>query len=122
MKIVLGLLLIGASAANAATPNLAKNGSFEVKAPASGCASAVTSIYGWNVVAGNIDIDSELCSTIPADQGNFWVDLTGTGSPGTIERNLLTTVGKNYSLSFSFGAIRSAKTARTVGMTRRSRR
>jgi len=103
VKIGLSLLLIGVGAVNAATPNLAKNGSFEVKAPASGCASATTSMYGWNIVAGNIDIDSELCSTIPADQGNFWVDLTGTGSPGTIERNLLTTVGKNYNLSFSFG-------------------
>ena len=66
VKIGLSLLLIGVGVANAATPNLAKNGSFEVKAPASGCASATTSMYGWNIVAGNIDIDSELCSTIPA--------------------------------------------------------
>ena len=94
------LLLAGFEPAHAATPNLAINGSFEVNAA---CASATTTIHGWNVIAGNVDLDSAACSTIPADQGNFWVDLTGTGSPGTIERNLLTKVGTNYSLTFAFG-------------------
>ena len=95
-------LLAAFRPALAATPNLVKNGSFEVNAPASGCASGTTTVFGWNVTAGNVDLDSEGCSTIPAEQGNIWVDLTGTVA-GTISRNLLTAVGKNYSLSFYFG-------------------
>jgi hypothetical protein len=101
---VAGVMLLAVlQPAHASTDNLAKNGSFEVNPPASGCAGPVTSIFAWNVTAGNIDIGSEACSDMPAAQGKFWVDLTGVSYPGTIERNLLTTVGKNYSLTFAFG-------------------
>lgn len=90
--------------------NLLTNGSFDQNAPASGCTAGATTLYGWTVTAGNIDIDSAACSGIPAADGGIWIDLTGSyaesgiNDVGTIKQSVATKVGAEYSLSFYFGA------------------
>lgn len=102
-------LIVGQSAD---ATNLLVNGSFEQGAPAFGCAPGFTPLPGWNITAGNIDIDSAAsgCSGITAADGNQFVDLTGSfangsgNDVGAIAQTVATTVGAQYSLSFYFGA------------------
>jgi choice-of-anchor C domain-containing protein len=93
------VLALSSTAVNA---NLVTNGSFEQ--PGTGCASGTTSLPGWTV-GGNIDIDNSTapCSTIPAADGSYFVDLTGSFSAGSITQAFATTVGETYSVSFFFG-------------------
>jgi choice-of-anchor C domain-containing protein len=91
-----------------AQANLLNNGSFELGAPSSGCVSATTSLTGWSVVAGNIDIDSARtgCSGgfgINAADGEFFIDLTGSYAAGKISQTVATQAGQNYTLGFWFG-------------------
>jgi len=89
--------------APAAYANLLVNGSFEQ--PGTSCFSATTTLPGWNVVSGNIDIDTgtSRCSGISAADGNFFIDLLGSSYPGTIEQSFETTAGSAYMVSFWFG-------------------
>ncbi len=97
------------SATPASSTNLVTNGSFEIDAPTSGCTAGATALSGWTVSAGNIDIDSALCSGIPAADGNIWIDMTGSFANGTgnnvgqITQTLSTVAGTQYDLSFYFG-------------------
>jgi len=105
---------IGISAAmyvaSAATThaNLVTNGSFEASPPVRGCAAGATSLPGWAVSAGNIDIDSAIagCGGIAAADGRYWVDLTGSfgAGAGHIYQDLATEAGAQYQLSFYFRA------------------
>jgi choice-of-anchor C domain-containing protein len=99
---IVGVAIVLALSSAAANANLVTNGSFEQ--PGTGCASATTSLPGWTV-AGNIDIDNATasCSTIPAADGSYFVDLTGSYTAGSISQALLTTAGETYLVSFAFG-------------------
>lgn len=102
--VVLALGVISGSA----HANLVTNGSFETPVPSRGCVAGTTSLTGWTVSAGNIDIDSAIpgCGGLPAADGVQWIDLTGSfgGGAGTIYQDLATQAGSSYELSFYFGA------------------
>jgi hypothetical protein len=103
---VYGPLLDGVSLASAAAPgtNLLVNGSFE---SASGCIAGTTSLPGWTVSAGNIDIGGPTCAyPDPAADGTYFIDLTGSfgAGAGTIYQNVATQIGTRYTLTFFFGA------------------
>ncbi len=80
------------------------NGSFE--SPATGCQGATTSLPGWSVTTGNIDIVDSTCTGMAAADGAYFLDLTGTvgsGAGGTITQSIATTPGSQYTLNFYFG-------------------
>jgi len=83
--------------------NLLINGSFEQ--PGTGCFSATTMLPGWDVISGNIDVDTNTsrCSGITAADGDYFIDLLGTSYPATIEQSFQTTAGSSYLVSFWFG-------------------
>jgi len=101
-------MLVYVASAATAHANLVTNGSFEASPPASGCVAGTTSLAGWTVSAGNIDIDSAIagCGGIAAADGNYWVDLTGSygAGAGRIYQDLATEAGGQYQLSFYFRA------------------
>ncbi len=110
MKIMgTALLVVAAFAASAASAgaNLLINGNFAKDAPASGCVAGTTTLPGWSVTTGNIDIDSNTpgCSTIPPAKGKYWIDLTGSfgAGAGTINQTVKTRAGHQYLLTFHFG-------------------
>jgi hypothetical protein len=88
--------------------NLVTNGSFENSPPSRGCAAGATSLPGWTVSAGNVDIDSAIagCGGVAAADGVYWVDLTGSfgRGAGRIHQDLATEAGAQYELSFYFRA------------------
>jgi len=99
-----GLLTVAlalTSFASAADANMLVNGSFEQ--PGTGCHGMTTTLPGWSVSKGNIDLVDAVCSEIVPAAGAYLVDLLGTGSAGTISQNFATTVGRTYSVGFSFG-------------------
>ena len=80
------------------------SGSFE--SPATGCQGAPTSLPGWSVTTGNIDIVDSTCTGMTAADGAYFLDLTGTvgsGAGGTITQSIATTPGSQYTLNFYFG-------------------
>ena len=81
------------------------NGSFEDNPPPGGCVAGTTTLPGWTVGAGNIDIDSASCSGIAAADGTYWVDLTGSfgAGAGAISQSVATHAGDTYTLGFYFG-------------------
>lgn len=83
--------------------NLLANGSFE--SPGAGCFAGTTSLPGWTVTTGNIDIMDVTCSDMAAADGTYFIDLTGShgAGAGTINQTVATTVGAQYNLSFYFG-------------------
>lgn len=95
-------LAICCSASGTASASLLSNGSFESLPPERGCASATTSLPGWAVDAGNIDVDSNRsgCGPYDAADGKYYVDLTGTGAAGSIYQDVDTTPGDWYRLQF----------------------
>lgn len=101
-------LLVYVASASAAHANLVTNGSFEASPPARGCQAGATTLPGWTVSAGNIDIDSAIagCGGIAAADGNYWVDLTGSygAGAGHIYQDIATEAGGQYQLSFYFRA------------------
>jgi choice-of-anchor C domain-containing protein len=101
----LGAALLLAAISPAAYANLVVNGSFEAGAP--GCIAGATTLSGWTVSGGNIDIvaQSPSCVAAPAADGTYFIDLTGSYSAGagTIYQDLATAVGQQYELNFSFG-------------------
>jgi hypothetical protein len=105
LPIAVGLILAGARPAHA---NLLTNGSFE--SPGTGCVAGATSLPGWTVSAGNIDIINATCTGgMAAADGAYYVDLTGSGAErgandvGKIDQSVSTQVGQQYRLSFYFG-------------------
>ncbi|MBM4076884.1 MAG: DUF642 domain-containing protein, partial [Planctomycetes bacterium] len=92
-------------------PNLITNGDFE--APPNTVFSATTTVPGWTVQSGNVDIDrnnspSTPLSDIRTPDGNFALDLTGTLPVGTsnltvLSQTLTTVPGNRYVLSFLRG-------------------
>lgn len=106
--LIAGVLLLGAfQLADAAAVNLVRNGSFEYN-PLFGCKVGTTTLHKWTVTVGNVDVGDARCWGIPAAVGEFWLDLTGSGSAdendvGTIAQSVPTVVGHNYRLSFFFG-------------------
>ena len=103
---VLSVLAVAMVAPNAYAINLVTNGSFEIGAPSGGCQAGATSLSGWTVTAGNIDIDSATpgCSGITPADGTYFVDLTGSWSNdvGAIAQDITTAIGTQYNLSFYF--------------------
>lgn len=97
----LTLCLALASFTSAASANLLVNGSFEQPGD---CFGAVSTLQGWSVDGGNLDIIGSACSNplVPAD-GSYWLDMTGNFFPATISQSFATTPGNSYSLSFYFG-------------------
>lgn len=111
------LPLVGVAAIFAATPalagselapvNLIVNGSFE--SPGAGCVAGATTVPGWSVSSGNVDIISAACSGMNAANGTYFLDLTGSyaGSGvddvGTISQAVATVAGQRYTLNFRFG-------------------
>jgi hypothetical protein len=87
--------------------NLLINGDFALDAPLSGCVAGTTSLAGWTVTTGNIDIDSDTpgCSSVPSAVGKYWIDLTGSfdAGAGTITQTVATKRGEHYRLTFYFG-------------------
>jgi hypothetical protein len=101
------IFLAGLQQSHAAT-NLITNGDFHL--PGTGCAAGTTTLPGWTVVSGNIDIESVACSGIASALGEtYFLDLTGSfGSSsendvGSISQTITTVVGQKYKLTFSFG-------------------
>ncbi len=93
--------------------NLLANGDFSVSPPGNGCAAGVTSIPGWSVTSGNIDLLSASPPNCPGaaapDGTTYYVDLTGSfaedgqSDVGTIAQSFSTVVGSSYHVSFYFG-------------------
>lgn len=105
-KTSIALALTLASTASNAT--LVTNGSFEA-AGSSVCQAGATTLSGWVVSAGNIDVVNGLgnnnCGTASVPDGTNFVDLTGSFNRGAghIYQDIATTVGTTYQLSFYFG-------------------
>ncbi|MCC7461272.1 MAG: DUF642 domain-containing protein [Gammaproteobacteria bacterium] len=103
----MGFALILALTGTAAHASLLTNGSFEIGAPSGGCSAAAPAPVGWTIGGGNIDIDSSAtgCSGIPAADGVYFIDLTGSfgAGAGSIYQTVGTTPGQRYVLSFYFG-------------------
>jgi hypothetical protein len=101
-------MLVYVASVATAHANLLTNGSFEASPPTRGCAAGATSLPGWTVSAGNIDIDSAIagCGGIAAADGSYWVDLTGSygAGAGRIYQDISTEAGAQYELSFYFRA------------------
>jgi choice-of-anchor C domain-containing protein len=94
--------------------NLVVNGSFE--SPGSGCVAGATSLPGWTINSGNIDIINSACTGgLPAADGTYYLDLTGSHAEngvddvGVISQYIATQVGQKYHLSFEFGGNPQAK-------------
>jgi Protein of unknown function (DUF642) len=107
---LLGIVAFAGTAS--AKTNLITNGNFGIGAPPSGCVAGTTTLSGWTVTAGNIDIDSAApgCSGIAAAPGaTYFLDLTGSfaedgvNDVGAISQTINTVVGQKYSLTFYFG-------------------
>jgi hypothetical protein len=88
--------------------NLVSNGSFEL--PGAGCVAGSTTLPGWTVTSGNIDIINVTCTGgLPPAQGSYYIDLTGSHAEdgaddvGTISQYITTEIGQKYRLSFEFG-------------------
>lgn len=104
MTKTLGALLAVAPAAllggTASAANLIANGDFEAPQIASPY-FATTSLSGWTVDAGNVDIVQKPSYT--AYTGNQALDLVGTGvSTGAISQAFATTIGQTYRLVFAY--------------------
>jgi hypothetical protein len=112
VAVAIGVFALAFATSPVGATNLLSNGSFEQQPPARGCAAGVTSLPGWTVTSGNIDIDSAAagCSGIAAADGAYFIDLTGSfaengvNDVGTISQGVSTRVGTRYSVSFWFGA------------------
>jgi choice-of-anchor C domain-containing protein len=83
-----------------AQANLLINGSFDSGV---GAVGALTSLTGWTVKAGNIDLVSTQYFGITAADGEFAVDLTGSFAAGRISQTAATLAGETYTLGFWFG-------------------
>jgi hypothetical protein len=98
------LMILACPRLSAADPVLV-NGSFDESGPSSGCVSATTSLYGWTVESGNLDIDSAAsnCSGVTPADGQYFIDLLGSSYPATISQQVATEVGVQYVLTFWYG-------------------
>ena len=112
MKTIISALaanMICVALANAG--NLIVNGNFDQNAPASGCAAGATSVYGWKLLSGNVDLDSAArgCSGISPITGTHFLDLSGSFAGGTenntavLYQDVPTKVGTVYQLTFYVG-------------------
>ena len=113
---LVGILSCGVGMSGSAFANLITDGSFEEPTtppvPPGGFISVPTghSFNGWDVVGvGSVSPDSGLlvigAFNWPAEDGNFWVDMTGNGSNSAtgIQQTVATDVGTAYDLSFWVG-------------------
>jgi hypothetical protein len=110
LSIVVALFVLSSTPAYAAK-NLIVNGNFEQGFTT--CTAGVTSLPGWTVVAGNIDIGDDAACPGTGPNGaageTFYVDLTGSGAEngtndvGVIAQPITTVIGQQYRLSFYFG-------------------
>ncbi len=84
-----------------------------MSAPGSGQAIPIDS--GWTLAAANVDVVSYWPSPTEVNS----MDLDGTvGSAGSVTRNLTTTVGQNYCLSYWLaGNVHGAPTVKTLTVT-----
>ncbi len=83
-----------------AQANLLNNGSFDIGV---GAVGGLTSLTGWTVVRGNIDLVSTEYFGLTAADGDFAVDLTGSLAAGNISQSVETLSGEIYTLGFWFG-------------------
>jgi choice-of-anchor C domain-containing protein len=79
-----------------AAAELVTNGGFEAVAVSGAYTANTTTLSGWTVAAGDIDI---IGSYWQANVGNQSIDLSGC-SAGTIRQQLTTTSGTSYNLSY----------------------
>lgn len=105
----IGVLLFAGFSSAYANTNLVVNGNFSE--PGTGCAAGTTTLPGWTISAGNIDIESASCSGLnSAHGGTYFLDLTGSHAENgvndvaTLSQTIVTVVGQAYKLTFSFGA------------------
>jgi len=121
-RIIPAAILLCAANAVDARADLIANGSFEsTTTPAVSAGSfqnfgpGSTGIPGWTVVgAGGTNVsvvsgtDVEGGISYPAEQGSFWLDLTGDGANSDtegVEQTVSTTIGDKYTLTFWVGNV-----------------
>lgn len=78
--------------ASQAQANLLVNGSFEADAVGLG----LTTITGWSVLAGNVDVDDATVISFAAEDGNKFLETVGTPGAATITQSFPTTPGQQY--------------------------
>lgn len=95
--------------------NLISNGDFSQSPPSGGCVAGTTSVPGWIVTTGNVDIISgytinPICQSPVGPAGTtYYLDLTGSfaeygaNDVGMIAQSFSTATGSRYSVSFYFG-------------------
>jgi len=99
-------------AADANMPNLIVNGNFAANGKCLGDVGGTT-ISGWKVTAGNVDIGSGPCwngmaAPVPGPESEYfptltyYVDLTGSYYAGSLSQTIATGPGDYYQLSFYF--------------------
>lgn len=99
--------LISLACTSVAHAELVVNGSFDVGAPSGGCIAGATTLPGWTVASGNVDvIAAPVCVPEVGADGPYFIDLTGSfgGGGALIYQDLATAIGQQYNLSFYFGA------------------
>ena len=97
------LVILTATSALRASPNLIVNGGFEDPAVGAGGFqnfAGGTSFTGWDVGLGGIDVHHTLDFT--AFEGGQFVDLSGAVNAGSITQMVPTTIGQTYTLSFAY--------------------
>jgi hypothetical protein len=116
MKLIFLIAIAIVLANGAAGANLLTNGSFELPGVPAGSfqqfSSGSTSIPGWKVtgpagrgvavMSGTYTVDGD---SLPAEDGNQWLDLTGNNSNDIegISQTVSTTKGQTYTLTFWVG-------------------
>src|SRR5439155_7900820 len=114
--VFVGILSCGVGMPGSAFANLITNGSFEEPTtppvPPGGFISVFTghSFNDWDVVGvGSVSPISGLFTSFgfsfPAEDGDFWVDMTGNGSNSAtgVQQTVATTIGTAFDLSFWVG-------------------
>jgi hypothetical protein len=90
-------------AGTASLTNLLVDGDFSSNGPS--CAAGTTTLAGWTVTTGNIDVANSSCGAVGAPTGGYLVDLTGShgAGAGAINQTVATQPGTQYVLTFYFG-------------------
>lgn len=105
------------SSAHLLEASLVVNGSFETPT-VSGVFTTVpagsSTLTGWTVGLSSVDVVNGTAASVPAFDGNQFLDLNGTPGPGSIAQAFATTPSTTYTLTFSFETRAPAGTTATV--------
>ena len=116
--------VVYAAMTSATATNLIQNGSFEL--PDIGYTAYVyyspgsTNIPGWTVTGSpgeKVDISSSSWNNEPAEDGNQYFDVTGSGGGGGITQTFPTTAGTAYDLIFYRGSYQHYGLNDALGVT-----